>query len=341
MANINNFMTRFILISILISVVASILLICQSKILCKYKEEHIYLVWILVYIGFYLPFIPPIVSLPKIKMLMDLGIEVEKQKNMPVFFEAVTEMNGENFIPFSVILFLIWILGMIIKGIVIIKKRYQFYRYIEILSMKENELRKLKCFLKIKERMRVKKEVCLIRCSVIGSPFVYYHKRFYVVLPDMAFHDDEMELIFCHEFAHIQRNDIFLNRFQEISGVLFWFNPLLPFIKKEFDIIREVMCDKSVIRILGYTSNIEYAERLLIISKDILRKKEKYIKQYILTSFALKSIEERVTMLLGEKTKNIYCSLLPILMIVFIVSNGIQGNGIQGRTDSGKLDYSQ
>jgi len=59
--------------------------------------------------------------------------------------------------------------------------------------------------------------------------------------------DASMELVVEHELVHIKRKDLLFRYICLISCGIFWFCPLIFFLKKELLISCELSCDKKVL----------------------------------------------------------------------------------------------
>jgi beta-lactamase regulating signal transducer with metallopeptidase domain len=89
-----------------------------------------------------------------------------------------------------------------------------------------------------------------------------------VAIPDWALHElsaEELNVIFLHEIAHIQRRDDWTNLAQKIVGALFFFHPAVWWIERKLSLEREIACDEVV---LAQTRNPHaYAQCLVTLAE--------------------------------------------------------------------------
>ncbi|MEM7514426.1 MAG: M56 family metallopeptidase, partial [Bacteroidota bacterium] len=77
----------------------------------------------------------------------------------------------------------------------------------------------------------------------------------------------DLEIILLHEWGHIHRQDYLLHVLAQISFILYWFHPLVWWVRKIQLKEREKACDEFVIN--KGVSRTEYAEKLLSISQQL------------------------------------------------------------------------
>ncbi|UCG47031.1 MAG: M56 family metallopeptidase [Phycisphaerales bacterium] len=106
----------------------------------------------------------------------------------------------------------------------------------------------------------------------VVCPAVFGVFRPVLLLPkeEMAeFSQEDVRHVLLHELAHIKRGDLWVHAVQMVLQVVYWFNPLLWFVRRRLQDLRELCCDATVAGILrgqtcGYRQTIvETARRLL------------------------------------------------------------------------------
>lgn len=63
--------------------------------------------------------------------------------------------------------------------------------------------------------------------------------------------DVELACVLAHEAAHVARHDSMIALLQQLSGIAFWWNPLLRTASREISRIRERICDDHVVKQIG------------------------------------------------------------------------------------------
>ena len=79
------------------------------------------------------------------------------------------------------------------------------------------------------------------------------------------------EHILLHELAHIKRRDLLIHAIYMTLQVVYWFNPLLWLIRRQFQNLRELCCDATVARLLK-EKTVNYRETLLETARQLLGK---------------------------------------------------------------------
>ena len=97
-------------------------------------------------------------------------------------------------------------------------------------------------------------------------PITYGWKTPIILLPVQAltWERERLQQVLLHELIHIQRNDYLFNILAIIVRALYWFNPLIHLLLRQFHLNREWACDEQMIK-LG-TNRYSYAENLLAIA---------------------------------------------------------------------------
>ena len=67
--------------------------------------------------------------------------------------------------------------------------------------------------------------------------------RPYIILPEVDFTDDELQVILLHEWKHIQDKDYLTDILIELISFVFWWNPVVYLLKRNFDFAAELKCD--------------------------------------------------------------------------------------------------
>lgn len=85
--------------------------------------------------------------------------------------------------------------------------------------------------------------------STNTSPFVWGVLRTRLVIPQFVFElpTCQFQLLVDHELMHVQRGDQRSIMFFRLCSALFWFNPLILYIEKQFVRAMELNCDAAVI----------------------------------------------------------------------------------------------
>lgn len=98
--------------------------------------------------------------------------------------------------------------------------------------------------------------------SLAGGPVVIGPLRPLILLPP-GLEEDRLRDILAHEMVHVRRRDLLYKWFAAAVTSLHWFNPLMPFIRREIGRLCELSCDEAATRELDAAGRRRYGETLL------------------------------------------------------------------------------
>jgi beta-lactamase regulating signal transducer with metallopeptidase domain len=121
-------------------------------------------------------------------------------------------------------------------------------------------------------RMRLRHAPGLAFSPRVSSPAVFGILRPVIVLPQ-AFRDrapdESVRHALLHELAHVRRGDLYLHAIFMILQILYWFHPLLWWVRRRMQHVRELCCDATVAGVLKEGTR-EYRETLLAAAERLL-----------------------------------------------------------------------
>ncbi|QHV95652.1 M56 family metallopeptidase [Spirosoma endbachense] len=116
----------------------------------------------------------------------------------------------------------------------------------------------------LRTQLSVAKPVLLLESALLTIPVVYGHLKPVILIPLGLLSQlppGQIEAIVVHELMHIRRNDYLVNLLQQVSEVVFFFNPALLWLSACIREEREYCCDELAIAQLGHRR--QYAEALI------------------------------------------------------------------------------
>lgn len=175
--------------------------------------------------------------------------------------------------------------------------------------------------------------VSLLESTVLPTPIVMGWIKPVVVLPkgiELRYSRAELESVFAHELAHIKRRDTWLAAVQAISLAIYWWNPIVHWITRRMNLLREMICDDVAVRCLNGNESSsaprQYATVLFAMAEQMVESRADIGVQGIRFS-SRSDLEHRVTRLLNHKTTpndlKISRRFLMGLTIVFVLLAGI------------------
>lgn len=96
-------------------------------------------------------------------------------------------------------------------------------------------------------------------------PVIYIPSRDYV----KSGRDGELQDILLHELTHYRRRDLLYKWFTMAVTCLHWFNPFMPFLRRQINRACELSCDEAVIRRLTPEQRRHYGQTLLDLSEHV------------------------------------------------------------------------
>jgi beta-lactamase regulating signal transducer with metallopeptidase domain len=116
---------------------------------------------------------------------------------------------------------------------------------------------------------------------------------------------DELETVIVHEVAHLRRGDVFVRLLQRIAGTLLFFWPIVAWVNRRLETVREHACDQWALR-HGKLSAGQYARCLLNVARPRHAHRLAYHPACMATNYS--TIERRIDVILESPTR---CSRKP------------------------------
>jgi TonB family protein len=268
----------------------------------------------------------PVVRLPFLHHTVLPAIPLNPAMLNVTSLRALSEKTTGVSLSIPSILLLLWITAILGLLLVYVRNEHRFYRSLrgaESLPV-QGRLRKLI------EQLGIRKPVTILLSPRVPAPFTRGLRKPVIYLPQSAldWNQHQLDHVFCHELAHIQRKDILMIAFQNLINVLYFFHPLVWLANHQLNFQREKICDDTAIQILnenptqyGRTlmNNLEsflVQRRLPLIANGLFFSKRTIIRrfEYLLTR------GKEIPMNLGLIQKIALVSLA-ILIIITACSN--------------------
>ncbi len=108
--------------------------------------------------------------------------------------------------------------------------------------------------------------VQLVESPAVDSPLLLGVLQPTIVLPVGLTDPARLRDILAHELTHARRHDLLFKWFAAFAASVHWFNPLLPFVRREIGRACELACDEAVVRSLAPPARKQYGETLLLLA---------------------------------------------------------------------------
>ena len=116
------------------------------------------------------------------------------------------------------------------------------------------------------DNLRGRHAVTVCRSPLAATPMLVGLLRHRIILPDTPITTRQLEYILRHELTHLRRRDLWFKWFTVAATSVHWFNPLMPWIRREIARCCELSCDEAVIGTLDAQQKQWYGETLLALA---------------------------------------------------------------------------
>lgn len=158
----------------------------------------------------------------------------------------------------------LWISGSVLFLVVMVMRGRQFHLMIQQLKVFEPALQKKTDELAVQIGLKKSPAVYLIPAAI--SPMIWsFSLRPMILIPEELYRnadDEKLGMILAHELAHLRRKDHKFRWIELSVLVLFWWFPVVRWIRKEWHAVQEKCCDEWVIRLFP-ERRVAYGEMLL------------------------------------------------------------------------------
>lgn len=101
------------------------------------------------------------------------------------------------------------------------------------------------------KEMRIKKKISLYVLNETGVPFIAGSLKPAVYLPEQNYDYKTLEVILRHELTHYRHKDIWTKLLMAGTQILYWYNPLVKILWRDYEKYSESYCDYEVCEQMG------------------------------------------------------------------------------------------
>ncbi len=98
----------------------------------------------------------------------------------------------------------------------------------------------------VKKELKIKRKIKLRTSETTGSPLLVGLFRPTIYIPQRAFDDENMRMIFLHELTHCKRGDLWIKWLAVFVNGVHWFNPFAYLLCANVGEACEISCDTAV-----------------------------------------------------------------------------------------------
>ena len=266
------FLLSFLLTSFSTSILVLFLSFLFAALKTKISVKVKYFIWFLILLSFLFPFRPQFGS-GLIRLSTGGTVQTAVRASQTSGGQAVSQVAEkasqanlwEAFLglPWFEIFFAIWLLGCAFN---LGKYAYSYIRFKKMLQRWGTEVEDEETLFQlhlIKEKMGIKSKIRLLHYPMTQSPMLLGFRDILIVLPELDYTEEELQLIFQHELTHYQHYDVLINLFAILAKSLHWFNPVVRFACRETQEAGEMYCDYDVLSRKDTAYRTFYGETIL------------------------------------------------------------------------------
>ena len=104
----------------------------------------------------------------------------------------------------------------------------------------------------------VQRELKLWMNAKVTTPLLTGLLRPRIYLPSDRYTWKELELLLSHELSHYRHHDLWYKLILQLAGIVYWFNPLLHWMRREADQDLEFLCDERIMKDGAHEERMQY-----------------------------------------------------------------------------------
>ena len=179
-----------------------------------------------------------------------------------------------NFKPPSIagyILLGIWIAGILAMIILVIKSSFRLRSLKKsALPLQNKKVRRL--YHHCLEEMGICRDIPVYSTAFLRSPIIVGLFKPCIYLPIHLisdYNESDLRYMLLHELQHYKHHDAIASYLMNLTGVVYWFNPLVWYALREMRNDREVACDSAVLKMLEEDDYEDYGNTLINFAEKI------------------------------------------------------------------------
>ena len=282
-----NFMIRFLICNVFISGIIGILLVAKRIFKNTLSSQMQYNLWFLLLGLLAVPFIPfRLIGFPQIfswlislrrssafntGTAIDETVKINPTGNENWLNDFTLSVNSETTLIAGYILLGIWLIGILVMIILVIKSSLRLRTLKEsALPLQNQEVRRL--YHHCLEEMEIHRDIPVYSTAFLKSPIIVGLLKPCIYLPIHLISDynkSDMRYMLLHELQHYKHKDAIASYLMNLAGVVYWFNPLVWYALREMRNDREVACDTSVLKMLEEDAYEDYGNTLINFAEKV------------------------------------------------------------------------
>ena len=240
-----------------------------------------YVLWALVFLKL---IIPPTLQMPTsivswlqphVEEQISFKIGGEANASRSVFNQLNQKQDNEPTVSrptLQSLLLFTWFGGMAVFSLLLLRKMAQLRKWHQTQDDRDVPKWFYELLVRTVQRLNLKRIPAVIFSKDAVSPAVYGILRPSLLLPKGYLDElsrEQAEHVLLHELCHLKRGDLWVHGFCLILQIVYWFNPLLIWTRRQMRHVCEICCDLSVANVLREKTKA-YRDTLLNTARELL-----------------------------------------------------------------------
>ena len=206
-----------------------------------------------------------------IGIAMGEAVGINPTGNADWMNDFTLSVNSETPSIAGYILLGIWIAGILAMIILLIKSSFRLRSLKKsALPLQNKEVRRL--YHHCLEEMGICRDIPVYSTAFLRSPIIVGLFKPCIYLPIHLisdYNESDLRYMLLHELQHYKHHDAIASYLMNLTGVVYWFNPLVWYALREMRNDREVACDSAVLKMLEEDDYEDYGNTLINFAEKI------------------------------------------------------------------------
>lgn len=255
-----------------------------------------------------------------------LSYNISSFENMPYFDEIINRnvstitLLSENInITVGTLFCIVWLVGIIISLFLYFGKYYFLCKNVKYTPSTDNEM-VLYTLERIKLEQNYKFNSKVVMNSGVTFPSEFGCLNQTIFINDQMYGERELYYILLHELTHFQIKTNWIKLIMDCMYSLFWWNPVIYFLRYHVENLLEIYVDAYVTKNLDCQTRVEYLRCILNVyqtsdSPDVI---PEFIHSMTITSTE-RILKKRFALIIKDHKANIPICISFILILLFYV----------------------
>lgn len=155
------------------------------------------------------------------------------------------------------------------------------------------------------------------------SPYLLGLGKNYLVMPEKEYSNEEFRYIVLHELMHVRNKDILWKVLIDLLCVVFWWNPIIYWMKRELSRLIEMRNDMQIFSVLEEEQKVGYMECLKSTAEELAGRDMAFGVSFNRSD--LKELEKRMKMMLtdGRYSRSLQVTLAILIGVLLLGTSAV------------------